>query len=121
MPATQLSPAEPAGTPLSRDELAIAGRQPLKRAPCVLETDATLRFGGREIECTLRAYGKWCPHYPGDSGGKGERRLSPPEPAGFEISAVTISTSGPEVEVDFALDSKAIEAIAEAAAEECDE
>lgn len=120
MPATQLSPAEPSGTPLSASERALLPPS-LKRQPCVLETDATLRFGGREIECTLRAYGRWRPFYPGDSGGRGERRLSPPEPAGFEISAVTISTSGPECEVDFALDSKAIEVIAEAAAEECDE
>ncbi len=116
--SVQLSPAEPAGTPLSASEKALCTRAPSKRPPCILETDATLRFGGREIECTLRAYGRFRPFYPGDSGGRGERRLSPPEPAGFEISEVTISTGGPECEIEFCLDASAIEVIAEAAAEE---
>lgn len=118
MPATQISPAEPAGTPLSASELALVGRAPSRRPPCILETDATLHFNGRDIEVTLRAYGKWRPFYPGDSGGRGERRLSPEEPAGYEISAVTISTGGPECEIEFCLDASAIEVIAEAAAEE---
>lgn len=87
-------------------------------APCILEEDATLRFGGREIEVTLRAYGRWHKAFRG-SFERGGLQLTPSEPAHYEIDSVTLSGGAGSIEVEIynALDDNALEVIATAAEE----
>ena len=88
--------------------------------PCILERDAELVAGGLVIGCTLRAYGKWVRAFPGQSGGKGERPISPPEPEHYDIDSVTLSTGPGSIEVEIwnALNEDALDAIADAAYED---
>lgn len=68
-------------------------------APCILEEDATLRFGGREISLTLRAYGRWHKAFRG-SFERGGLQLTPSEPAHYEIDSVTLSGGAGSIEVE---------------------
>lgn len=104
----------PEAAGLSPSEVALA--EP-RRAKCILEADATLRFNQIQIDCTLRAYGRWHRAYSGVTE-KGERPSSPPEPAHYEIDSVTIQAGAQEVECYNALGEDALEAIASAAEEE---
>lgn len=104
-------------TELSDSERRVA--EQLQR-PCILERDAQLVFGGFVIDCTLRAYGRWHNAFPGESGGRGERPISPPEPAHYSVDSVTISTGQGSIEVEIynALNDDAIDEIACAAHED---
>lgn len=103
--------------PLSAAELRVADNiKP--SAPCILERDAEIRAGGLVINCTLRAYGRFHKAHPGESGGRGELRVSPPEPAGFEVDYVTLSGPDGEDEIYSCLSSDDIDAISDAAYED---
>ena len=69
------------------------------RSNCVLEEDATLRFAGREIEVTLRAYGTYYKAFRGTFE-RGGLQLTPSEPAHYSIDSVTISTGKGSLETE---------------------
>lgn len=98
-----------------------AGGAPRSKKRPLAEVEAKVKFNGHEFDLTFNVYGRVHRAYPGDSGGPGERRLSPPEPAHVEVDAVTISNSHYEVEIDAALPEEVIEALGAAAMEEAGE
>lgn len=102
-------------------EIAPAPTHRRTRGNLLLEVDAELAFKGRSYPLPLQVYGKIHPYHPGQSGGRGERRLSPPEPAHAEVYCVVIGNENYSVEIDAAMPEDAIDALAEAAMEECDE
>lgn len=104
---------------LSVAEQAIAAQSLPKRAEqCILERDAEISANGLTIGVTLRAYGRFHKAHPGESGGKGERRLSPEEPAGFSVDRVTLGGPDGEDEIYGCLSSDDLDAIADAAYED---
>ena len=109
----------PQAAGLSAAELAIAAQSPPRRAEqCILERDAEISANGLTIGVTLRAYGRFHKAHPGESGGKGERRLSPEEPAGFSVDRVTLGGPDGEDEIYGCLSSDDLDAIADAAYED---
>lgn len=103
---------------LSAAELRVAANVK-PSAPCILEEDATLSFMGREIDLTLRAYGRW---YKGTRGQfePGGLQLTPAEPAGYSVDSVTLSGGANTLEVEIynCLDDDALEDIGVACYEE---
>lgn len=108
----------PQAAGLSVAEQAIAAQSPPKREQCILERDAELVAGGLTIGVTLRAYGRFHKAHPGESGGRGELPVSPPEPAGFSVDRVTLGGPDGEDEIYGCLSSDDLDAIADAAYED---
>jgi hypothetical protein len=82
------------------------------------EIEAELSFGGHNYPVTLYVYGKHHAYHPGQSGGRGEQRLSPEEPAHWEIDEVRLCNGHYFESIDSALSESIMDGIAEYIAEE---
>lgn len=102
---------------LQAQAAALAAEKRIKKVP-VLEIDAELTFHGRSFPVSLQVFGRYHAAHPGQSGGRGELRVSPPEPAHFEIDAVSLDNGHFVVDLDPVLSADCLEAIAEVAMEE---
>ena len=105
---------------LDAQAASLAAEKRIKRRPA-MEIEAELSFNGQHFPITLQVFGKAHAFYPGDSGGPGERRMSPPEPAHFEIDRIAVDNGHFVVDLDPVLSESCQDAIAAMAMEECDE
>jgi hypothetical protein len=97
---------------LSAQEIAFVPRHTVGETPLLLERDTFVDFGGTDkIAGCLRAYGRWIPPFPGS-------RETPPEAGYYDVTSVTLSLGGEELEIWEALGRDEIEEIALACYEE---
>ena len=97
---------------LSAQELAFVPRETVGETPLILECDSQLDIGSPvHLGGCVRVYGRWIPPFPGN-------RETPPEAGYYDVTSVTLSLGGEELEIWTALGRDEIEEIAMAAYEE---